>query len=415
VYHQGVFENTRSFWFLGSDKANKNFYIIADSPTSKNKSLYKLELDEYGSIKSPKIIFENKDYDIFAVGWDDLDMTPGKVAFGINDSKAIHFKNSRVAKVTKKVSSLLKDKHLYYQSSGKNSTFLFLSERPDKVPTYYRYDERNNTLQKLLSYNEKLEKIAFHNTKVMKITSQSNKHDFYAFLTLPNNKKNFPIILLLEDNFLKRRQENTYNPTAQFLASQGFGVLRVIGRGSFGISNSLYFVGKRKVRSIVQKDINYVLNKVHEKGYGKKGNVCIWGQGHGAYVAVNSIATNQTNFACAAAMGGVYNIKKLFHKKNKLSSNPYWSSIFKDSDRNTDHFPVEKIKSISKPIFLIHGERDLRSNISQTSDLYQKLKAEKKNVMFKKMFNTGSDIVDEQDRKLLYLQLVKFFEKHLKK
>jgi hypothetical protein len=35
--------------------------------------------------------------------------------------------------------------------------------------------------------------------------------------------------------------------------------------------------------------------------------------------------------------------------------------------------------------------------------------------MFKKMFNTGSDIVDEQDRKLLYLQLVKFFEKHLKK
>ena len=87
----------------------------------------------------------------------------------------------------------------------------------------------------------------------------------------------------------------------------------------------------------------------------------------------------------------------------------------KSEEERKNQSPLYKVEKIQSPLFIMHGDKDIRCDISQSERLVSKLKEHKKDVRFDIFKDTGHWITNEGERKQAYSNLIQFFDKHLKK
>jgi dipeptidyl aminopeptidase/acylaminoacyl peptidase len=176
----------------------------------------------------------------------------------------------------------------------------------------------------------------------------------------------------------------TYTPMIQYLVNQGYAVLAVNNRGSYGYGKTFSQADDGKVGEVDLKD--YIAGKefLEKTGYVKKGKIGIMGSGaYGGYIPLAALAFAPTEFAVGVDLFGVTNWYRVL-KSVPSSWNSIKDLLYKElgnpiTDSLTLHnkSPLFFVHQITQPLMIVQGANNPRVPKSETDQIAKELKINK--------------------------------------
>ncbi len=246
----------------------------------------------------------------------------------------------------------------------------------------------------------------------------------HAYLTLPNGSsgKNLPLILNPHGGPYGIRNHWGFEREVQFLASRGYAVLQVNYRGSGGYGKEFMDIAQRQWGLAMQDDLIDAVRWAIAQDIADPDRICIYGASYGGYAAMVGITTNPELFRCGVNYVGVVDLPELY---------AYWSASpiasgteawFKraigdpraDRARLAAASPINNLRGLDVPLFIIHGRRDPRVPVAQAEALTRALRRLEVDFDLLIKNDEGHGFVKEQNNFELYTRLEAFFAEHLK-
>ncbi len=198
-----------------------------------------------------------------------------------------------------------------------------------------------------------------------------------ALLTLPPGRKpaNLPLIVLPHGGPYGVHDKLEFETEAQFLANRGYAVLQPNYRGSGGSGDDFVKLGDGQIGRKMQDDLDDGMDWTVAQGFTDPKRVCMVGSSYGGYAALWAVIRNPERYRCAASFAGVTDWKmQLLYDKNYFSreSGRKWKAKISGSEAGFDLdlvSPVKQIGRLTRPVLLVHGERDFRVPFKQYTAL----------------------------------------------
>jgi dipeptidyl aminopeptidase/acylaminoacyl peptidase len=202
-----------------------------------------------------------------------------------------------------------------------------------------------------------------------------------AYVTIPPGEKpeNLPLVVMPHGG-PESRDEQQFDPFAQFIASRGYAVLQPQFRGSTGFGEAHRKAGYRQWGGLMQDDVTDGVKALIEQGLADPRRICIVGASYGGYVALAGAAFTPDLYRCAASINGISDLpamlghvaKRWGKESNSLA---YWSGhIGSGHDPKViDKSPAGAARKIRSPILLIHGAEDTVVPITQADAMARAL------------------------------------------
>ncbi len=226
-----------------------------------------------------------------------------------------------------------------------------------------------------------------------------------------------PMIVLPHGGPHGIRDMPIFNPQVQLLASRGYSVLQVNFRGSGGYGNAFTQKGYRNWGTTMVDDVIDATEWAVANGYAESGKICIMGSSYGGYSAMMAVARYPDLFQCGVGISGVYDLNLM--RRGDIPFMPGGESFLEQvvgSDEATlaQNSPVTLAKDIKVPIFLAHGNRDLRVPIENAQRFRDALKEAAVAHEWLLMRNTGHNPTLPKNKVELYTEVLKFLDRVLK-
>jgi dipeptidyl aminopeptidase/acylaminoacyl peptidase len=194
-----------------------------------------------------------------------------------------------------------------------------------------------------------------------------------GYLTMPAQGKNLPLVLLPHGGPFDERDDWSFDPWAQFLASRGYAVLQVNYRGSGGRGPDFKFAGYKQISTGIQQDL---LDSVHwaiDNGYANKDRVCVFGASFGGYSALMAPIRAPGMFKCSIDFAGVSDYAIEFDKSDTQESaygrNYFEQAIGTDPANVKAISPINQLDQFNVPVLIVHGEKDPRVPLKNATEL----------------------------------------------
>ncbi|MDL2353928.1 MAG: S9 family peptidase [Pseudomonadota bacterium] len=203
-----------------------------------------------------------------------------------------------------------------------------------------------------------------------------------SYLTLPKGRpvNRLPLIVLPHGG-PAARDDASFDPQVQFLASRGYAVLQPQFRGSTGFGEAHFRKGFRQWGLRMQDDLSDGIADLVKQGAVDPARVCIMGASYGGYAAAMGLVKDPQQYRCGIDLLGVTDIGYLFTigrwEGNKVVA--FHSKItIGDPGQMRDQFvatsPALQAASIRAPLFMAYGEHDTRVPLVHGEDLRDALK-----------------------------------------
>jgi len=288
---------------------------------------------------------------------------------------------------------------------------------------FYLYDKQKNTMSLLFNVIDN-----FPRNELVDVTPiefiASDKQKIHGYLTQnnlvekdPNEQAALPMVVLVHGGPHGPRDYWSYDSEVQMLASQGYRVLQLNFRGSGGYGKNFMKLGFRHWGDRIQQDIIEGTRWAIEQGYAIKDKVCIMGGSFGGYSAVQSAIMAPDLFRCVVANAGVYDLELMFDVGDIpkwYRGKSYLTEVLGEDEQQLRAFsPVHNVDKLRAPVFIAHGEEDIRVPIEHAKRLKDALnKHNKEYVWFVKSTETHG-FYKEENRAEYYLKLSLFIGKYL--
>ena len=169
-----------------------------------------------------------------------------------------------------------------------------------------------------------------------------------------------------------------FNPVIQFFLSAGFAVITPNIRGSNGYGRKyldLDNVGKR-LDSIM--DIRYLALHIKKEDDEIDSNrLIIYGGSYGGFAVLSAMTEHPDLWRAGVDIVGISNFVTFLQNtaawRRPLRESEY-GRLDKDMDILIKISPIHKIDKIAAPLFIIQGENDERVPLSESIQMYEKLK-----------------------------------------
>ena len=203
----------------------------------------------------------------------------------------------------------------------------------------------------------------------------------YGYLTLPRNPeapRPFPMILMLHGGPWLR--EYWPDPAlVQFLASEGYAVLRLNYRGSLGYERSFFEAGNGAVFGSMQHDILDAAEWAIANGHAARDRIVLFGGSFGGFLTLVMLAHHPDSFRAGIAINAISDAVD-FWKTEWLR--PFQRVVWREFLGSRDVpvlalaeiSPINNTDRIVAPVQLIAGSRDRRVPVSQSRELFHLLK-----------------------------------------
>ncbi|WP_288130362.1 S9 family peptidase [Microbulbifer sp.] len=208
-----------------------------------------------------------------------------------------------------------------------------------------------------------------------------------------------------------------YTRDAQILSQNGYLVLQVNFRGSTGFGDHFLDAGKNQWGGNIQRDIAEAVKWAVAEGHADPERVCIYGASFGGYSALMNPIRYPDLYQCAAGYVGVYDLELLYKEgdvRRRDRGIAYLSdTVGQDQEHMRANSPLYHTDKLNLPLFIIHGEEDERAPVAHAEALLEKLEENGKPAQSLIVKHEGHGFYNEDNRKLLYTQLLGFLDTHI--
>ena len=337
-------DDENSFYCLDVNQENERSVYKVNYKTNTEKLVY-----ETTSYKIIDLILNKKNNLIGA-----LVLQEGAIRYEYFDDQSLGSEEilgkSRVYALISPVSQSLEGKSIIYFESHNN---------PGE---YYLSDEKNENTLYIGSHYPQLR--GQLNSKQLKDSVIVEGLKIPFLLTLPGTTANkSPLIVMPHGGPLKVFDHVYFDTVTQYLASQGYAVLRVNFRGSGGHDKALEEAGKKQWGRLMLEDIRVATGKVLAHEEIKDDRACIFGMSYGGYAATMLVIQQPDMFKCAANVAGVSDINLMINNAADSEEELEWLRE-NVGDPELEHQDLQAISPaylthrLQRPLFIHHGEKD---------------------------------------------------------
>jgi len=205
-----------------------------------------------------------------------------------------------------------------------------------------------------------------------------------AYLTLPpgSSGKGLPLVVYPHGG-PQSRDDASFDPFVQFLATRGYAVLQPQFRGSAGFGARHLEAGYFKWGLEMQHDLTDGVKYLTANGTADASKVCIFGFSYGGYAALAGLAFTPDLYKCGVSGAGPSDLLLLVGDVARGSQFDYlgtdgWREWIGDPTRDRDRLiatsPAKHVDRIKAPLLLIHGADDIVVPLRQSTIMADAMK-----------------------------------------
>lgn len=295
------------------------------------------------------------------------------------------------AKLSELVHNTFKGAEVFIASSDRARKKLVIGAVRDDTPLkYYLLDLEHKKASFWFSQYPQLENMKLPGKQVFEYEARDGMV-LNGYLTLPLETagEDKPPLVVLPHGGPQVRDNRYFDYMAQFLANRGYAVLQPNFRGSTGFGTNYEVAGYKEWGTSMQNDVLDAVAWVGKQGVADTNNACMVGFSYGGYVALEAATQTPDMFKCYVSVSGVSDLVKLVDSIDRITGTDSWwhLSLGDPSDEAEtksmrEHSPINHVAKISRPILLIHGDKDTQVPYQQSQTFYEKAEKMDKDVTY---------------------------------
>lgn len=189
------------------------------------------------------------------------------------------------------------------------------------------------------------------------------------YITKPQGKGPFPLVMLVHGGPFVRGHEWGWRPESQFLASRGYLVIEPEFRGSTGYGQLLHRAGWKQWGLKMQDDLTDAARWAVAGGLADPKRMVIAGASYGGYAAMMGLVKEPDLYRAGINWVGVTDIELLTSVSWSDMSGSPWAKYgmpemvgdpSKDRDQLDRTSPLKRASEITKPVLMAYGSKDVR-------------------------------------------------------
>lgn len=156
----------------------------------------------------------------------------------------------------------------------------------------------------------------------------------------------------------------------QYFASRGYAVLQPQYRGSTGWGRELWLKGDAQWGKKMQDDKDDGAYWLAAQGYADPERIIIMGYSYGGYAAFAASVRENSPFQCAIAGAGVSDLPRIGATWSEDRVQRFLQGVTVDGLN-----PISSAQSITMPILIFHGDRDVRVSLFHSTSFYNRARS----------------------------------------
>lgn len=306
-------------------------------------------------------------------------------------------------------------------SADKNYAASLFSSDAKPLELYVINLNNNLAVQVTNSPQAEFHQLNWANISYIEFNSHLDGTKLVGRLSLPANyqpNQRYPLIVgsVYSDSVQNQYGGRTSHPTwglDQYLVSQGYIVLNVNVRGSWGQGRK-HNQGLRYSYGVIDiEDLHSGVKHLVKQGYVDPDRVGIWGSSYGGLMTMMSLFKKPGVYAAGIAGAPATNVAHAYPGQMWVMGEPTGAD---QPDRYQQQSALYHTNGLEDPLMIIHGSKDPVVLYSDTIAVVEKLIAQQK--MFELVTlpgtshgwdNEGNDV-----RLFSFKKMVEFFDRHLK-
>ena len=244
-----------------------------------------------------------------------------------------------------------------------------------------------------------------------------------AYLTLPGpSTKPAPTIVLIHGG-PQARDHWGWHQDVQLFAARGYAVFQPQFRGSSGFGKHFEESGYGQWGQAMQADITAGVHYLIDHGIADPNRICIIGGSYGGYAALWGLAQTPDLYKCGVSLAGVSDLEKELRFDSDISKSAvqreFARSRVGDPTLMKTAFdavsPLQHADRIKAPLLIAHGELDERVPVSQGKEMYDRMRALKKDVVWLGFDNEKHSLWHIENQRDFYDAVFKLLERTIGK
>jgi len=378
------FQDTQATSPLGIDAAKRELYLV-DSRGRDTAALVAIDL----RTRASRVVVDDGQADIEGATFDPTTLRPDAAQATYAEPRW-HLASDALARDFEALRELAKgDAFDVVTRSLDDTRWLVAVSSPVHPTRYFSYDRAKDpkatpVARVLFSASKELE--ALEPSPVFsRVIRARDGLSLVSYLTLPrgadadhDGRPDAPLpMVLLVHGGPWARDGFGLSPKAQFLASRGYAVLSVNFRGSTGFGKSFVDAGDREWSKKMNDDLVDAVAWAQNERIAEPGRVAFVGSSYGGYAALAGLGGAPDKVACAVDVAGPVNVPRFLG-----ASTPAFPAEAEELERRvgsgktaegraelTKISPLTFASRITKPLLVVHGEKDPRVRLDDVKEL----------------------------------------------
>ncbi len=398
-------------WPIGFSEDPNCLYVQARHEG--RNAIFKVDLTDPNLSK--ELVYANEKYDVSG------SLVYSKVAnkvVGINVSDGVGyvFWDEERRKFMDRINKGLPntENHLISMSDDERKYIIFADNDTDPG-AYYLGDRDKGTLSVFAERYQNLDPRDMAEKELVRYQARDGV-EIEGYLTLPvshQEGEKHPTIIFPHGGPISLTGPG-FDYWTQFFANQGYAVLQMNFRGSWGYGYNFMAAGIQKWGLKMQDDIEDGTKWMIDQGFSKLDSICIVGASYGGYAALMGAIKSKGLYQCAVSFAGVTDLDFLVNAARKYTNHKVVKAQVGDKKRDREkRSPIERVEDIDIPVLLIHGDRDRTVGVSHSRKMYKSLKKHKKSVRYVELEEGSHYLKNNKNRIATFQAMADFLEANL--
>jgi dienelactone hydrolase len=377
-------------------------------------ALFRIDIRE--SPPAAQLVFADPLYDVTGpVTFDPVSGIPLSVRY-VREEETQHTLHESESERLRWIDAQLSDiENLIIDRSDDGRRFIVRSASDTDPPSLYLFDTSGSSLSLIGHSYPELEGRELAPMRSIAYRARDGQ-TIPAYLTLPlgEQSEELPAIVLPHGG-PEARSWKTFDPLVQFLAAEGYAVLQMNFRGSFGYGAGFAAAGARQWGGVIHNDITDGARWLVEQNIADATRVCIVGISFGGYAALLGATRESQWYACAASYAGVSDLLALSQYTERLLDADIWRQrLGEDSRALWQMSPMGRVHAVETPVLMVHGRNDAVVPLSQSRRFARTLRGAGKPHRFVERADCDHEMSVESCRLAFYSELATFLSEHIK-